>query len=251
VVLNEQITLNTSAVDSYAEVNMVDITLGTNNLLRQPVGTHILIGHSVSSDNIVGVLAAMQAHASGLYTSLGVGKLARVQLGPLPDTEIGCTGGTNQANAVDLTLTGLVDAGVADTRTSGAIDTATSTVTVVSSEKIAHLSLLGGLIRVGLLQERARAVYSGGSGKADGDFEALQFSIGKLHLLPRTYTPNFRVNLPGLGYVIIDEIVPSNLSTGYAMNALDIHVTTSNKWRLKVGLHIVVGHVDAGIAIFH
>lgn len=251
ITLNEQIQYNRGAVNSYAEVNMVDITLGLNNILGQPAGTHILIGHSVSSDTIVSVLAAMQAHAYGLSARLGIGKLATVRLGPLPDTEIGCTGGTNQAHAADLSLAGLVDAGVADTYTTGVIDTTKGTVAVLSSEKIVHLSLLDGLIRVGLLQAKARAVYSNASGKGAGDFEALQLRIGKLNLLPHTYAPDFTVHLPGLGYVVIDEIVPGTDNVSYAINALDIHVTTSNKWHLKVGLSIIVGHVDAGIAIFH
>lgn len=251
ITLNEQIQYNRGAVNSYAEVNMVDITLGLNNILGQPVGTRILIGHSVSSDTIVSVLAAMQAHAYGLSTRLGVGKLATIQLGPLPETEIGCIGGTRQTSAADLSLPGLVDAGVADTSTTGVIDTAKATVTVLSSEKIVNLSLLGGLIRVGLLQENARATYSNAKGESDGDFKALQFRVGKLTLLQHIYTPDFTVNLPGLGYVVIDEIVPGTGNVSYAINALDIHVTTSNKWHLKVGLSIIIGHVDAGITIFH
>jgi hypothetical protein len=251
IVLNEQIKLNTGPVNSYAEVNMVDITLGLNNILRQPVGTRILIGHSVSTDTIVSVLAAMQAHAYGLATELGIGRLASVQLGPIPSTEIGCTGGTNYASAADLNLAGLIDAGIADTRTTGTIDTAKSTVTVASREKIVNLSLLGGLIRVGLLHEEAHAIYSGTSGRGYGDFTALQVRIGKHKLLPHTYTPDTRVNLPGLGYVMLDEIVPGEASVGYAINALDIYITTSNKWNLAVGLRIIVGHVDAGISIFH
>lgn len=251
IVLNEQIEFNHGPVNSYAEVNMVDITLGLHNILHQPAGTRIIIGHSVSSDNIVSVLAAMQAHAYGLYTRLGVGKLATVKLGPIPNTEIGCTGGTNQASAADLSLAGLVDAGIADTSTTGVVDPAKSTVTVSSSEKIVNLSLLGGLIRVGLLQAHARAIYSGTSGKGDGDFEAQKLSLGEHTTLLRVNAPNYRANLPGLGYVIINEIVPGNTSVGYAINALDIHVTTNNIWHLKVGLCIIVGHVDAGITLFH
>lgn len=251
IVLNEQIEFNTGPVNSYAEVNMVDITLGVNNILRQPTGTRILIGHSVSADNIVSVLAAMRAHAYGLATELGIGRLASVQLGPIPNTEIGCSGGSSSASAVDLNLAGLVDAGIADTRTSGKIDTATSTVATSSSEKIVNLSLLGGLIRIGLLQENARAIYSGTSGRGSGDFEALQIAVGRHKLLPHIYAPDFRVNLPGLGYLILNEIVPSEASVGYAINALDLYITTSNRWHMAVGLRVIVGHVDAGISIFH
>jgi hypothetical protein len=251
IVLNEQTRFNVGPVNSYAEVNMVDITLGLHNVLHQPTGTHILIGHSISADNIVGVLAAMRAHAYGLETELGIGRLATLQLGPIPNTEIGCTGGTTVAHAVDLHLAGLVNAGIADTHTTGTLDAGSSSVTVSSSEKIVNLSLLDGLIRVGLLQEDARAVYTGAGGKGSGDFEALQVTIGKHRLLPHIYAPDFRVNLPGLGYVILNEIIPSEASFGYAINALDIYITTSNRWHIAVGLRVIVGHVDAGISIFH
>lgn len=251
IVLNEQIALQTNPVSTYAEVNMVDITLGLDNLLHQPAGTHIVIGHSVSSDTIVSVLAAMQAHAYGLSVELGLGKLAVVELGPLPDTEIGCTGGTNEARAVDLNLAGLVDAGIADTRTTGVLDPAKSTVTVVSTEKIVNLSLFDGLIQADLLQAQASAIYSNTGNKGRGDFEALRLSIGKLKLLPRLHTPNLHVNLPGLGYVMVDEVLPGTSDISYAINALDIHITTRNKWHLAVGLRVIVGHVDASIALFH
>lgn len=251
IVLNEQIEFNTGPVNSYAEVNMVDITLGLNNLLHQPAGTRILIGHSISADNIVSVLAAMHAHAYGLTAELGVGNLASVQLGHLPNTEIGCTGGTNSANAIDLHLAGLVDAGIADTSASGKLDAATSKVEVSSSEKIVNLSLLSGFIRVGLLQADARAVYSSTSRQSSGDFQASRIAIGGLRLLSHIYAPDLRVNLPGLGYVIFDEIIPNKAGIGYAINALDIYVTASNRWHLAVGLRVIIGHVDAGISIFH
>lgn len=249
IVLNEQIKFNRNVVTTYAEVNMVDITLETDNLLHQAVGTHIIIGHSVSSDTVVSVLAAMQGHAYGLATELGVGNLARVRLGPIPGTEIGCLGGTNSATAADLTLGKLVDAGVADTRSTGVLNEAHQTVEVVSSEKIVNLSLLGGLIKAGLLQGRAHAIYKNHSVTSDGDFEALNLTIGDYHLLPPIHTPNTRVNLPGLGYVMLDEIESND--GGYALNALDVHITTSNRWNLAVGLRIIVGHVDAQITLFH
>ena len=113
IVLNEQIVRTIDPVNSSAEVNMVDITLGPGNALRQPAGTRIIIGHSISSDSAVSMLAAMQAHAYGLYTALGTNRLTAIRLGPIPDTEIGCTGGTNYASAANLRVGGLVDTGVA------------------------------------------------------------------------------------------------------------------------------------------
>lgn len=249
IVLNEQIVQNRGPVNTYAEVNMVDITLGSGNILRQPIGTRILIGHSVSSDSVVSMLAATQAHAFGLYTALDVNKLAAIQSGPLPDTEIGCMGGTNSARAVELRVGRLADTGVAETQTTGVISG--SRVAVSSSEKIVDLNLLGGLIQAGLLEEDAHAIFNGSQGTSYGHFNAVKLSIGGTNL-PKIHPANDRINLRGLGYVMIDEIVPSKSTVGFAINALDISITVpNNSLHLAVGLHIIVGHVDAGISIFH
>ncbi len=248
IVLNEQIVQNIGPVTTYAEVNMVDITLGLDNVLHQPAGTHILIGHTVSTDSVVSVLAGMQAHAYGLYTVLHASKLANIQLGPIPDTEIGCTGGTDYTSA-NLSVPLLVGAGIAETQATGVING--STVAVSSSERITDLSLLGGLIQAGLLQEDAHAIYQGTHGTSYGSFNPVNLRIGGLNILPNPHMANDRVNLPGFGYVIIDEVVPTNFTVGFAINALDVVITTSNILDLAVGLHIIVGHVDAGISVFN
>lgn len=249
IVLNEQITRNLNPATTYAEVNMLDITLSVGNILRLAAGTRIIVGHASSIDRIVSVLASMQAHAFGLYTSLGVGNLARVRLGPLPDTKIGCLDGSSSASAVDLRVSSLINGGVVQTRASGAI--LGSTVTVNSAEKITNLSLLGGLIRAGLLQEQANAVYDGKRGIGFGRFDALGLSIAGVTIQPDVRRTNDRFPLPGLGYVVVNEVVPSSLTAGYALNALDVRITTpNNRLGLAVGLRIIVGHVDAGIAVF-
>lgn len=249
IVLNEQRVENINPVTTYAEVNMVDITLTPGNLLHLAAGTRIIIGHASSLDRIVSLLAAIQAHAFGLYTALEVGNVAKLQLGPVPDTAIGCLDGTSSANAVDLRVTPLVDAGIAQTSATGVIND--TSVAVSSSEKIMNLSLLGGLIQAGLLQEDARATYNGTQGTESGHFSAAQLKVAGLTLQPVIHHLNDRIPLPGLGYVVINEVVPSTFSYGFAMNALDIYITTpNNRLSLAVGLHIVVGHVDAGIAVF-
>jgi hypothetical protein len=247
IVLNEQVVRNIDPVDTYAEVNMVDITLNAGNVLAQPVGTHILIGHTVSIDTVVSSLAAMQAHSFGLYASLGVKKLAGVQVGPLPYAEISCAGGTHSASLLDLNVPPLVDGGVAQTRATGSIDG--PGVAVSSEEKILNLSLLGGLIQAGLLEEDAHAIFDGTHGRSFGNFTVARLSIAGKPILPGS-SRGLRIPLPGLGYVIVGEIVHTSLSIGYSFNALDIHITTPNSLKLAVGLRIIVGHVDAGITIF-
>lgn len=248
IILNEQIVRNIGPVNTYAEVNMVDITLGLGNILHRPVGTRILIGHTVSIDTVVSVLAAMQAHAFGVYAAVAAGKLANVQVGPLPDAEVGCTGGTNNASVLDLNAPPLVDGGIAQTRATGSMNG--SGVDVSSEEKIVNLNLLGGLIRAGLLQEDAHAIFDGTRSRAFGNFTAERLNIAGRNILTNV-DHDLRVTLPGLGYVIIGETIHTPFSIGYSFNALDIHITTPNKLGLAVGLCIIVGHVDASISLFN
>lgn len=248
IVLNEQIVRNLGPVNTYAEVNMVDITLGLGNILHLPAGTRILIGHTVSMDTVVSVLTAMQAHAFGLYAALAVGNLARVQLGPLPDAEIGCTGGTNYASLLDLNAPPQIDGGIAQTSATGSIHG--SYVDVSSAEKIVNLSLLGGLIRAKLLQEDAHAIFDGTRGRAFGAFTAERLNIAGRDILPNIGR-GLKITLAGLGYVIVGETVHTPYSIGYSFNALDIHITTPNRLGLAVGLRILVGHVDASISLFN
>lgn len=248
IVLNEQITQNINPINSYAVVNMVDITLGLGNVLNAPVGTHIIIGHAVSLDSAVSVLAGLHSHASGLYTTLLVKKLASIQLGPIPDTEIGCTGGTNSATGLDLSVPLLVNSGIAQTTATGSVNG--SNVTASSSEKITNLNILNGRIRVKSLQETAQAVFNGTGGAQNCELNMQELNANGSTVQPEA-GKNVRVNLPGLGYLIINEQVPTSYTIGCAVNALDIYVTTPNTFQLAVGLHIVIGHVDAGITLFH
>src|SRR5581483_3695072 len=116
--------------------------------------------------------------------------------------------------------------------------------------KITNLSLLGGLIRADLLQEEANAIYDGKRSSGSGNFGALRLSIAGVTVQPDVHRTNDRLPLPGLGYVVINEILPSSLTIGFSLNALDVHITTpANRLGLAVGLRIVVGHVDAGIIL--
>jgi hypothetical protein len=248
IVLNEQIVQNLSPTNTSAEVNMVDITLGVGNILGQSVGTHIIIGHAVSLDGDVTVLAALHSHASGFYTALAVKNITTIQVGPVPDTEIGCLGGDNTASAISLSTPILIDGGIAETQVTGSITQ--NLVTTSSSEKIADLNLFGGLVRAQFLQANAYASYNGSKGSALGDLTVLGLTVGGVHILPDVHASSDRINLPGFGYILIGERVPSPLTFGYAMNALDIYITTPNILNLAVGLQIVVGHVDAGISVF-
>lgn len=247
LVLNEQIKENISPINSYAIVNMVDITLGAGNGLHQAAGTRIIIGHAVSMDSSVSLLAGLHSHASALSATLSVKGVSSLQLGPTPDTEIGCTGGSDEASALDLAMPPLVLGGLAQTLSTGSLTD--SSVFAGSTEKLVNLSLLNGLITIQELEESAQASYDDGRGSADCTFTLPELTVDGSSYRPGSHK-NARINLPGLGYLIVDEQLPTTYSIGCAFNALDIHITTPNAEQLAVGLSLIVGHVDAGITLF-
>ena len=248
VTLNEQVTQNNGPVRTYAEVNMVDIALGAGNILKQPVGTRIIIGHALSMNGTVSILAALHSHAFGLEAELTNKGQSTIQVGPVPDAAIGCLGGTNSASVLTLHTPLIANGGIAQVQASGSIRP--SLVTASSSEKITDLNLLGGLITAKTLQASAYAAYKDRRGSHAGTFKTSELRIGGINIVSESIHVNTRINLPGLGYVMLDEQVPSPYTIGYSFNALDIYITTPNKLKLAPNLHIVGGHVDAGLTIF-
>ncbi len=247
-ILNEQSIENISSTNSLAVVNMVDITLTQGNILKQPAGTRIFIGHATTIDSTVAVPATLQSHAFGLYASLVANGLTAAQVGPIPNTQIGCTGGTAYASALNLATPLLVNGGIAETQTDGTITT--STIITNSYEKITNLNLLGGTITADVLETSAQATHDDTGGTRSGTFTMLGLSVAGTSISSDIH-PNTRLVLPGLGYAILNEQYTTSLTEGYGVNAIDISITTANTLHLPVGMRIIVGHVDAGISLFH
>lgn len=132
---------------------------------------------------------------------------------------------------------------------SGQITASESTVN--STSEIGAINLLEGRIQADSLTATANARLQGTTGSATGSVSLVGASVGGIELAANP-APNTRVNLPGIGRVIMNQQIKQVSSTRVSMevNALVVIVTTDNPLGLPVGTRIIVGHTKAIVNSF-
>jgi len=123
----------------------------------------------------------------------------------------------------------------------------------VGSVNLQNLSLIGGLVTVDQLKAISTTVHTA-SGFALSDAGAVFSNISvagqPLPLPTQIPDPNTRVDLPGVGYVVLNEQtrISSPTRAVLAINLLHLHVTLDNPvLGIKKGLNVVVGHASSGL----
>ena len=174
--------------------------------------------------------------ASAFGTSVTVGSV--VESGPSAPVALGCT----TENNVNLSnTTAGVDLGPLG-RTGPVSTTARSYNSPVRATATAYtktLSLLGGLVRASAI----RAVSSTTRDGSGFDLSAEGTTLTNLRVLglpvSASAAPNTRINLPGVGHIIINEQI--RRSNGLTVNGLHIHVTATDT-------HIIVSQAVSGLS---
>ena len=146
-----------------------------------------------------------------------------------PGAGLGVGSGAGNADGLTASATGNADAG-----------------TVTSTAAIDLVELFGGVVRATDLRVTATASASrGGSGSS---LTANSLTVGGL-----VYTdarPNTRVELPGLGYVVLNEQRvggDGNGSGSASINAIHLWVTVPSALGVPAGTEIIVAHAAAGV----
>ena len=146
-----------------------------------------------------------------------------------PGAGLGLGSGAGNADGLTASATGNADAG-----------------TVTSTAAIDIVELFGGVVRATDLRVTATASASrGGSGSS---MTATSLTVGGL-----VYTdarPNTRVELPGLGYVVLNEQRvggDGNGSGSASINAIHLWVTVPSALGVPAGTEIIVAHAAAGV----
>jgi hypothetical protein len=129
---------------------------------------------------------------------------------------------------------------------------------VTSSEDLQSANLLNGLITADSMHVQAslNAVANVVGGSASTQFVNLVVNGNPIGSNP---APNTRIDLPGLGYVVINEqycqggtpaACSATNSNFMSVNALHLHVTTStNSFHLNVGADLRLAAAQAGISL--
>jgi hypothetical protein len=143
-----------------------------------------------------------------------------------------------------LGVTGFIEEVSAATTGSLAGDSAQ----VVSTSKLRYVELFGGLIRASEVQVSATATISGDRASASSNVTFANLTIAGLPV--PSPAANERVELPGLGYVIVNVRLVGGDNRGSASalaRALHVYITSPNVLDLPVGSQIIVAEAAAGV----
>jgi hypothetical protein len=121
-----------------------------------------------------------------------------------------------------------------------------------AKSSVQNVSLLGGtLATASAVNAVSKVSYTVGSGFSFSNNSSL-LNLTILGLQVTAPAPNTRIDIPGLGYVIVNEqtrTVKSNFAT-QTVNMIHLYVTVpGNVFGLVSGTQVIVGHASAGISI--
>ena len=228
-------------------VDMLTIVITENNTFGLPVGSSIVVAHAHSgfSRTVVKAELSGQAYAAEAVATTNA---IKNRVGKAAFVVVGCegTGGkikTNNVNTLDVA--GLVSSGTG--RTTAVGEQLASGGRAKTTATVEDLSLLGGLITADLVKAVAQDTLKDGkrSSSARGS-RFVNLKVGGTSV-PLDPDPNTRINLPGVGYVIVNEQrIPAPTSTQQTQaNGLHVFVNKENTLGLPVGLQLIVAHARA------
>ena len=176
--------------------------------------------------------------AYGAYVSMPLassGKLSNAVLDPAT--------GMSDASADAMSVAGVLSSSLATAVTTGAVGAGRSAAQSVAT--VADVSLLNGLVRASRVYGIAATTADGAttSSNAYGSgFEGLMVA-GATVVGDGAVAPNTRMNLPGVGYVVLNEQIRT--ATGITVNM--IHVVMTNALTGAKTGEIIVGSARSGV----
>ena len=244
VVINEQGGPNNGTDTTYIGINLLDLNVTLSNTFGLPIGTRIVIDQANSGEVRIARLVKLAGQSFGLSSTAQAGSNS-TGTGLVSHAQLPCVGGNDQNNLASSSFPGIGSTGAISTTATGQNNTSGTNATTRAN--IQSVNLLSGLIHGSQISATAAVQWNGtGSGSASTDLTNTFISGLPVAASPKS---NTRLNLPGLGYVILNEQTSSFSSTGAieSVNALDIVVTARNIFNLPIGTRIIVGHADATV----
>jgi len=244
VTLNEVNGPFNGTSQTHISVNMIHVVVNTANTLGIKLGTNIIVA---SATSLFTPAPAPFKESATAYSLLANGYAGNINAssGPWAITGIDCRVGSSSNRLLSAsTPVGNVGTMVNTVST-------TNTVTTSSAQagsNTATVNLLKSLITASTINTTAKVLRSGAAFTHTGSTQFLALKIAGASIAA-SVPPNTRVNLPGLGYVILNDQLASNTSTSAyeEVNGLLLVVTTANSYNLPVGARIVVAHAHAQI----
>lgn len=232
--LNQQvITKGTNRITMTARA--IDIVVTDNNPLGLPIKTRIVVGLARAT-----IAPSIQGRLNGVASGTRVAMGKTVLSSPTAYLPMNCMGskGTNRVASVN---TDLVDTGVVTSRVAGTTDaTAADSRT---SNTIAGVSLLGGVLSADAIVASAHARYQ--SGRFTIDANGTEFT--KLQLLGKNISlggikQNTALNIPGIGAATLKKVEKIN-GKQIKVTMIELAITIGP----DAGTTIAIGRATAGI----
>jgi hypothetical protein len=177
------------------------------------------------------------------------------QLGRSAAVYLGCTGtkGRTNTNSIHgVTAGSFLSAGEGTTSVSGNLTSGIARAT--STSTISDVNLLGGLVRAQEVRAVATSTYDTATGTASSSFAGSGLVGLKIGGLPvnRSIAPNTRINLPLIGYVILNKQTMRQAAGGVItqVSMIEVHVTTANALNLPVGSDLLVAVAKSRVLPF-
>jgi hypothetical protein len=236
VVINEQITsAPTNKTITNLTVNMLHVVVSSSNSLGIPVGASLIVGHAYSHLTLTALPFDVFSSSFGFLSKDNEGSTVETS-GPFAPATICGQGSTGIDTSSGTSPFGTF--GVMVDTAAGSIET--SAINGMATSKVATTNILGGLITAGLLESVATVTYNGAPSATGSSTFANLTVLG----LPIGGSPpaNTNIDLPGIGYIMLNEQNSTITSTSVEEDvvAMHVYITLPNPL-LPVGSDLVVG----------
>jgi len=196
------------------------------------VGGLTLLAGSAAAQSVTG-------KAFGTYANLA-GVQSQSPVASLPSTGGMATGQTDAfsvAGAVDAQWLNAVTTGAVDNKKTGA----------QSTSEVENVSMAGGAITADIVTAVATSYFGQFTGGSDATGSGFTNLLVNGVAVTEDVAPNTRVDIPGLGYAILNERIPTgNGVTSWGMTVNMIHVVLQNQ--LGPTGEIIIGSASSSVS---
>jgi hypothetical protein len=179
--------------------------------------------------------------AFGTYTN-AAGVVSQSPVATLPSS-----GGMATGQADAFGVAGLVDGQQLNAVTTGAVDN--KKTGAQSTSEVENVSAAGGAITAGVVTAVATSYFNPTAGGRDASGSGFTDLVVNGESMTTDVAPNTRVTLPGLGYVILNEQIPTgNGVTSWGITVNMIHVVLRNALTGLTTGEIIIGSASSSVA---
>ncbi len=163
-----------------------------------------------------------------------------------PVATLPSSGGMATGQADAFGVPGAVDASWLNAVTTGDVDNKKSGAQ--STSELEQVSAAGGAITADVVTAVATAYFGQFTGGSDGEGSGFANLVVNGEAITTEVAPNTRVDLPGVGYAILNEqLRTGNGVTSYGITVNMIHVVLQDALGLRTG-EIIIGSASSSVA---